>query len=409
MKTVSTDVVVSGGGPGGIFLGHLLAKQGINAIVLEKHRDFLRDWRGDTVHPATLKLLDELGLGEKFREIPSARMRSMRVDYDGFSTMVAEFRGLPLAYDYIAMVPQWDLLELVARESRHLPAFDLWMEAEVESLTYSKGRVSGVRGRRADGEVFEIEASLVVGADGRWSTIRRELGISFNDTSTPMDVWQVRIPKEHLPEVEEQAHGSYVAGAGAVAMNRDSYLQVGFLLPKGKNEEYRARDISWLRSKLQELFGWPDAAVNAITSWDDVPYLKVMSGCATKWSRPGAIIIGDAVHPMSPAGGVGVNLAIQDAVGLSVSIGRHGLDVRAHRNVLLRRQAAARFIQFLQREEHRNVIAPALSAQPGQRLGVPLFLRIQRQALAARRFAAWASVVGSLPEKWEPAGRSARV
>lgn len=397
----SCDVAIAGGGPAGLFLANLLTRLGQRVVVLEKYPDFRRDWRGDTVHPTTLGLIDKMGLGEQFAQIPSGKLTRMRMMCEGREVTLADFRRLPMKHKHIAMVPQWDLLNLIAEDAHAQGQFTLLQQSEVLHVVRSDDRVTGLRYRDADGEEHTLHALLTVAADGRWSAVRRSLGWPLRENRIGMDVWQIRIPKAELTSWHAEVLGSYRNGLAAVAQDRHDYVQTAFLIKKGTDANARARGLGWLRRSLQELFGWPDAAVDTITDWADVPFLQVTSGLLDTWSAEGVVCIGDAAHPMSPAGGVGVNLAVQDALALANLCARsldEGLTQKALRPVLRHRQRAAKLIQKLQRGEERGIIMPALEGRLPTS-GLPAFLKIPAAVPGAPSAAAILSSFMALPSR----------
>lgn len=346
-------------------LGLLLARAEVPVTVLEKHEDFRRDFRGDTVHPPTLRLLDDLGLGEAFARLPAGRMSRMRMRIGSREVTTGDLSRGPGRYRYFAMVPQWDLLDLLAQEARTLPAFTLRTSSEAVGLMRRSGRVIGVRYRNHQGEQ-EIEASLVVGCDGRWSVVRRDAGLDLVENDLPMDVWWMRVPMRSGEEAS-QVTARFVDGHAAVSMARHDYHQVAYLIPKGSDRQRRARDLQDLRQALSGLFGWDDGQVGAIRTWDDVKFLDARAGMLRRWSAPGVLCIGDAAHPMSPVMGVGVNLAIQDAVATARILAPHlraGSLTDGHlARVERRRRGVTRVIRAMQDQEHDKLVRPALEGR----------------------------------------------
>lgn len=310
--TARTTCVVVGGGPAGIVLGLLLARAGIEVTVLEKHADFLRDFRGDTVHPATLGLLDDLGLFERFDALPHSKIR--RAFFPGREAagdVFADFDRLPVPHPYIAMVPQWDLLDLLADAADAEPTFTLRRSHEVTGVTRRNGRATGVRFRSPDGD-GRIDADLIVGCDGRWSTVRQSVGLPMREIPVGFDVWWYRLTSDRhlseslLPRVRD--------GKVAIGIPRRGYVQVASLGVKGTDAQVRARGIDAFRADARTLFPELADAVDSVASMDDVKHLDVRVERLRRWHANGVLCIGDAAHAMSPVGGVGINLAIQDAV-----------------------------------------------------------------------------------------------
>ncbi|WP_433264228.1 FAD-dependent oxidoreductase [Actinosynnema sp. CS-041913] len=314
-----TTVVVVGGGPAGMVCGLLLARAGVEVTVLEKHGDFLRDFRGDTVHASTLTLLDELGLGPSFAEVPHQLVDKMEVLLDSGLQRVADLSRLPGPHKHIAFVPQWDFLDLIADAGRREKSFTLRMNAEFTGLLKSGGRVDGVRYRTPEGEVA-LKADLVVAADGRHSLVRREAALPVHAFGAPMDVWWFRLPRN--PGEPEGGVGRFGRGTGLVLINRGEYFQTAFLIRKGTDEMLRAEGIEAFRERVVKLVPWVAERLETIESLDDVKLLDVKLDRLRRWHDEGVLCIGDAAHAMSPIGGVGINLAVQDAVAAARIVAR---------------------------------------------------------------------------------------
>ncbi|MEU1788296.1 FAD-dependent oxidoreductase [Streptomyces sparsogenes] len=410
-----TTCCVVGGGPAGMMLGLLLARAGVEVTVLEKHRDFLRDFRGDTVHPSTLRLLDELGLGERFARLPSRRLGEMRMLIGDATVVAADFRRLPGRHKYIAMVPQWDFLDLLASAAAEEPSFTLRMGTPVAGLLTEGGRVTGVRYTAEDGSPAELAADLTVACDGRDSVVRRAAGLRPDWFEVPMDVWQVRVPARRGDGVgasqDSRVFARFGGGQAAVTMDRGDYYQTSYLIAKGRDTELRSNDIQWLRDRLGGLFGWDGGVTEAIRSWDDVKLLDVTMGRLPRWYADGLLCIGDAAHVMSPVGGVGVNLAVQDAVAaariLAGPLRRGTVGVRDLARVQRRRWLPMAVTQKSQRGEHEMLLRPALDGTlSGDRLPVPL--RLLRRIPALRAVTAYVGGVGVRPEHAPPFARARR-
>ncbi|RCV49897.1 FAD-dependent oxidoreductase [Marinitenerispora sediminis] len=416
----STTCAISGGGPAGIFLGLLLARAGIQTVVLEKHADFLRDFRGDTVHASTLQVLDELGLMEDFLRIPHRK-----VDRLGFATTdgrSAAFTtdGIHPRYPYIAMVPQWDLLNLLAERARRYPNFRLLMESEVTGLirgtapvagtdntapvagTENAGAVYGLRYRDADGE-HELRADLTVAADGRHSALRAAAGLTPIEFGAPMDALWLRVSRESGGP--EGIQGRIGEGKMAVAIDRGDNWQVAYLLPKGGYQRMRDAGIETVRADLRELLPYLGGRIDEFDSWDRSAMLRVAVNRLTRWYRPGLLFIGDAAHAMSPVGGVGINLAVQDAVAAANLLaddlrrvqrsGRHRpLPEALLARVQRRRWAPTVATQTLQRLLQSQIIGRTLDARTP-----PLnVLRAVAATPVLRKAVPRMLVVGLLPE-----------
>jgi 2-polyprenyl-6-methoxyphenol hydroxylase-like FAD-dependent oxidoreductase len=361
-----TDCVVVGGGPAGMVLGLLLARAGVEVTVLEKHGDFLRDFRGDTVHPSTMHLLDELGLGEKFAALPQSRISEVVIPRrDGGSTVVADLGMLKTAHPYIAMVPQWDLLTLLADAARAEPTFTLRLNTEVTDLTGEPGRVTGVRYREADGKTGELRANLVVGCDGRWSVVRQKAGLVPRESPVPMDTYWFRLPREG-DEMRSLApivnNGSFVA-----LIPREGYFQIGLSLRKGIEAQVRAEGLDRFRERVAEAVPALADRVEGIESFDDVKHLDVRLNLLPQWHVDGLLCIGDAAHAMSPVGGVGINLAVQDAMAaarlLAGPLRRGSVTEADLARVRRRRRLPTTAVQGLQRVLHSKVVGPAVEGR----------------------------------------------
>ncbi|MFE3456389.1 FAD-dependent oxidoreductase [Nocardiopsis aegyptia] len=372
--TEHTTCVIAGGGPAGMVLGLLLARGGVDVTVLEKHGDFLRDFRGDTVHPSTLRLLDELGLGERFAALPHSRVDEVALpDVHGDRVVFADLTRLRVPHPYIAMVPQWDLLNLLAEAGEEEPRFTLRMNTEVTGLT-RKGRVvTGVRYRDRDGGggESELRADLTVGADGRESTVRAASGLKPHETKVPFDAWWLRLPRRPEDGIEALQAGA-APGQLAVLIPREGYYQIAYLIPKGSDAERRAEGVRGFGARLAECVPALADRIDTLTSMDEVKFLDVRLDRLHRWHRPGLLCIGDAAHAMSPAGGVGINLAVQDAVAaagiLAEPLRRGHPSVRDLARVRRYRWPTTVLVQGMQQLMHRNVIAPVLE---GRRTGPP--------------------------------------
>lgn len=362
-----TTCVVVGGGPAGIFAGLILARGGVKVTVLEKHGDFLRDFRGDTVHPGTLQLLDELGLGAQFRDLPQSRVENMSfTDAQGRTATLIDFSRLRTPHPYVAMVPQWDLLDLLATAAAAEPNFSLRMNTEALGVTRSpQGRVTGVSYRRRDGSGEEgtVTADLVLACDGRWSTLRRAAGLTPRDFPVDMDVWWCRVPVKERP-----APGllpRFGKGRALIAIPREGYLQVAYLGKKGTDAQLRATGIGAFQKEITALLPEVAEGVAELRSMDEVKHLDVRVNRLRRWHVPGLLCLGDAAHAMSPIGGLGINVAIQDAVAAARSLAeplRTGTLRERDLAAIRRRRLPAVFLtQRLQLLLHRYLITPVLA------------------------------------------------
>jgi 2-polyprenyl-6-methoxyphenol hydroxylase-like FAD-dependent oxidoreductase len=311
MNSIKTRCCVVGGGPAGMMLGFLLARAGVRVTVLEKHADFLRDFRGDTIHPSTLQLMHELGLLEEFLKLPHARVDHLGGQIGATRITVGDFTHLPTVCKYIALMPQWDFLDFIAEHGKRYPAFDLHMKTEATGLIEEGGRVAGVRAKSPDGEL-EIRADLVVGTDGRHSTLRDCAGFHVDSLGAPMDVLWFRMSRKDSDESETFGHVE--AGRMLIMLNRTDYWQCAYLIPKDGYDAVKAKGLDAFRDGIVAMTPFLRDRVQEIADWDHVKLLTVAVDRLPRWHKPGLMLIGDAAHAMSPIGGVGVNLAIQDAL-----------------------------------------------------------------------------------------------
>ena len=417
VQTERTTCCVVGGGPAGIVLGLLLARGGVEVTVLEKHADFLRDFRGDTVHPSTLRLLDELGLGERFAALPQSRVERVELPIGGKEVVVADFRRLRTPHPYIAMVPQWDLLDLLAEAGREDARFDLRMEAEAVDLLREGERIAGVVYIDASGARHALRADLVVACDGRSSVVRARAALPVREFSAPLDVWWFRLPRR--PEESAAALSPRAGASGlAIVIPREGYFQIAYVGRKGSDARLRAGGIEAFRAAVAQLL--PDLAdrVDTLRTMDDVKLLDVRLNRARRWYRDGLLCIGDAAHAMSPVGGVGINLAVQDAVAAATLL-RNPLLRKAVRlsdlaRVWRRRIVPTILVQGVQRAAHRFVVEPALEggrAEPPRaavRLleGIPALTSLPARLIGlgfrSEHAPAWARRVGAGANTNEP-------
>ena len=395
---------IAGGGPAGMMLGLLLARAGIRVLVLEKHGDFLRDFRGDTIHPSTLDVLYELGLLEGLLRLPHQKVYVLRAEIGDVVIPIADFRRLPTRCGFIAFMPQWDFLDFLASEAARFPSFALRMNTEVTGLLEDGGRVTGVQAQSPDGPVA-VRADLVVAADGRTSVVREKAGLPVTELGAPMDVLWFRLSR--TPGTP-QTLGRIDVGRIFVMLDRGDYSQCGFVIPKGTFDRIRAAGLPAFRQEVARLARRPAEPVDELPSWDHVKLLTVRVDRVSPWYRAGLLCIGDAAHAMSPVGGVGINLAIQDAVATSNLLATPLREGRVTaddlRRVEERRALPTRVTQRLQLAIQDRVIGPVLGAARPVR--APLIVRLLRQFPYLRRIPAHLIGIGIRPEHVAGARRS---
>ncbi|GAC1355148.1 MAG: FAD-dependent oxidoreductase [Variovorax sp.] len=401
---------IAGGGPAGLVLGLLLARAGVPVVVLEKHLDFLRDFRGDTVHPSTLEILHELGLLDAFLQRPHDRVEALRITFEGRSIPVADFSRLPAHCKFLVLMPQWEFLDFLCDEARRYPGFELWTDAEAAGLLQDKGRITGVkvrRGRRAgQPQDVELHASLVVAADGRHSALRDAAALARIGYGAPIDVLWMRIPKQ--PGDPEGTGGHIAGGRILVTLNRSDYWQCAFVISKGGHAALQARGIAAFHVEVAKVAPFLAARLpSALPGWDAVKLLEVTVDRLESWSCPGLLCIGDAAHAMSPVGGVGINLAVQDAVAaanlLAAALG-NGAASDKEIDALLprlqrRREWPVRVTQAAQRLVQDRLLVPVLGGKVRAAHGhVPWPLRLLARWPALRTLPARAVGLGVRPE-----------
>jgi 2-polyprenyl-6-methoxyphenol hydroxylase-like FAD-dependent oxidoreductase len=376
-----------------MMLGLLLARAGVEVLVLEKHRDFLRDFRGDTIHPSTMEVLHELGLLEEFLKRPHHKVQQFQVQVGGRKITLADFSRLPVRCPFIAFMPQWDFLNFLEEHAQRLSAFHLKMNAEVTDLVEEDGRIVGARAKTPAGEL-EIRAALTVGADGRHSTVRQRAGLVVEDIGAPIDVLWMRISRR--PDDPGQLQGRFDRGRALVMVDRGEYWQCGYLIRKGGFDEIKERGIAWFREDLVAIAPFLRDRVAEIAGWDQIKLLSVVVDRLQDWSRPGLLCIGDAAHAMSPVGGVGINLAIQDAVAaanlLAAPLREGGVALEELEKVQERRELPTRVTQGLQVFLHKHFLYPVLATS--SRASVPWFMELIPRLPVVRRLPARVIGVG---------------
>jgi 2-polyprenyl-6-methoxyphenol hydroxylase-like FAD-dependent oxidoreductase len=396
-ETITTRCAIAGGGPAGMMLGFLLARAGIDVVVLEKHADFLRDFRGDTIHPSTLQIMYELGLLGEFLKRPHQEVRELKGQIGDERVVIGDFRYLPTHCNFIALMPQWDFLNFLAEHARRYRGFHLRMQARATDLIVEDERVVGVRAETPDGPL-EIRADLVVGADGRHSDIRERAGLEVEDFGAPMDVLWLRLSKR--PEDSQQTLGRIQAGVVFVMLDRGDYWQCAYVIPKGGYDKMRAAGLEAFRAAIVALNRALADRVREIASWDDVKLLTVGVDRLKRWAQLGLLCVGDAAHAMSPIGGVGINLAIQDAVAaaniLWEKLRTGPVPLEILKKVQERREWPTRATQrlqlFIQDRVISNVLARKTTPRP------PLVVKLLQWFPPLRRIPARVLGMGFRPE-----------
>jgi|SRR5436190_4873727 len=397
VEEINVRCCIVGGGPAGMMLGFLLARAGVEVLVLEKHADFLRDFRGDTVHPSTLEMLYELGVLDDLLKRPHQKLQRLALQIGDSTVRVADFSHLPTRAKFIAFMPQWDFLDFLAEHGRAYPEFHLRMQTEAVDLLQEEGRVVGVRARSPKGELI-VRSDLVVGTDGRHSTVRQKAGLKIIDQGAPMDVLWMRISREKNDP--EQSLGRIDRGRILVTINRDEYWQCAFVIPKGTAEQIKARGIENFREELGRLLPHLRGRLHELTSWDDISLLTVKVDRLETWYKPGLICIGDAAHAMSPIGGVGINLAVQDAVAaaniLAAPLAAGAPPVSVLERVQRRREFPTRVTQRMQVLAQNRIVSRVLAAD--KPLSVPSILKLMQRWPMLQRIPARAIGLGVRPE-----------
>jgi 2-polyprenyl-6-methoxyphenol hydroxylase-like FAD-dependent oxidoreductase len=380
--------VIAGGGPAGIMAGYLLARAGVPVIVLEKHADFFRDFRGDTIHPSTLELMYELGLLDEFLKQPHQEVRELRAVINGQTVPIANFTKLPTRCKFIAFMPQWDFLNFLSMHAKKFPSFQLLMQHEVVDLTFDRQRVTGVRAKTPQGEL-EIRADLIIGADGRHSIIQACAGLERQEFGVAIDALWMRISKKQ--DDPQQSLGFFQQGKLLVLLDRGDYWQCGFVIPKGGFDDIKARGLQQLQNDIASFAGFLRDRVAELDDWSKIKLLTVQINRLRNWCRDGLLCIGDSAHAMSPAGGVGINLAIQDAVAtanlLAEKLRTGPVSVDDLRKVQARREWPTRLIQAMQVFIHRRVVTGRTSDPNGS---LPFVFRLLK----------WFPILRQLPARF---------
>ncbi|MDR6870863.1 2-polyprenyl-6-methoxyphenol hydroxylase-like FAD-dependent oxidoreductase [Bosea sp. BE125] len=404
MNERTTTCCIAGGGPAGMMLGFLLARAGVDVVVLEKHADFLRDFRGDTIHPSTLQVMHELGLLDDFLKLPHTKTRELAIRFGDETIQFVDFSHLPVVAPYVAMMPQWDFLDFLADRGREQARFTLLMNAKAEGLIEEDGRIVGLTGTADDGPL-RIRADLVVAADGRRSDIRAASGLKSLDIGAPMDVLWFRLPREAGDP--GQTGGQVANGRLLVTLDRGDYWQCAFVIPKGRFDALRAAGLQAFCEGIVKLAPWFADRIDVIADWGEIKLLTVAVDRLERWWRPGLICIGDAAHAMSPIGGVGVNLAVQDAVAaanrLAAPLREKRLADADLAAVQERREFPTRATQRIQVLAQNRIISPLLArADSDAPLGPPFLVRLFGWFPILRRIPARIVGLGIRPEHIGP-------
>jgi len=399
-----TTCCIAGGGPAGVMLGFVLARSGVDVLVLEKHRDFFRDFRGDTIHPSTLELMYELGLLEELLRLPHQEVRGIEAHFGDRVMHLADLSHLPTRCKFIALMPQWDFLNFLTQHAQQFPQFRLRMQTEVTDLLLENDRVVGVKARTPEG-TLEVRAALVVGADGRSSTVRDRAGLEIIDLGAPIDVLWFRLTKKTGDP--PQAFGYVGAGQFMVLIDRGEYWQCAYVIRKGSFGERQQRGLPSFREEVAQCAPFLAERMGEIVQWDDVKLLTVKVNHLRKWYREGLLCIGDAAHAMSPVGGVGINLAIQDAVAtanlLAPKLRTQTLQMSDLQSVQTRRERAANLTQRVQVFLHKNVLEPIFASR--ERIAPPSLLRLTEKYPWLRRIPGRMLGIGFRPEHISHAGK----
>ncbi|HEX4407341.1 MAG TPA: FAD-dependent oxidoreductase [Xanthobacteraceae bacterium] len=376
-SSIKTTCCIAGGGPAGMMLGFLLARAGVQVAVLEKHADFFRDFRGDTVHPSTLELMYELGFLDDFLKLPHQKVETLTGQIGAEHLQMVDFRHLPTHCKFIALMPQWDFLNFLAEQGKRYKTFDLHMQAEATDLIEENGRVIGVVAHTPNGNLT-IRADLVVGCDGRHSTVREKAGLVGEDYGAPMDVLWFHLSRKQDDNADTFGHVE--AGRMMVMLDRGDYWQCAYVIPKGGVERIKTEGIDAFRKRVVEMSPFLADRIGELKSFDDVKLLSVTVDLLRQWWKPGLICIGDAAHAMSPIGGVGINMAVQDAVAaanrLAAPLKAGTVSNEDLHAVQERRTLPVRFTQWLQLTIQKRIISRVLTMESGRRPKPPLFFKL---------------------------------
>ncbi|HEX3142987.1 MAG TPA: FAD-dependent oxidoreductase [Pyrinomonadaceae bacterium] len=396
-RQIETRCCIAGGGPAGVMLGYLLARAGVDVVILEKHADFFRDFRGDTIHPSTLEVVYELGLLDEFLKLPHQEIREFAGQIGDELITLADLTHLPTHCQFLGFMPQWDFLDFFSAQGERYPGFHLMMEAEVVDLIIEGNHVAGVKAATPTGEI-EVRATLTVGCDGRSSTVRERAGLQVESLGAPIDVLWFRVSRK--PGDPGQVLGRFIPGKILVMLNREEYWQCAFVIRKGAFAEIKQRGLDAFRNDIKSVAAFLDDRVQEITEWEQIKLLTVLVDRLRKWYRSGLLCIGDAAHAMSPVGGVGINLAIQDAVAtaniLARPLSENYVSLSHLQRVQLRREFPTKATQWGQVQVQERILSAVLGSQ--QQVRPPWFLRLFKKFPVLRRIPARLIGVGVRPE-----------
>ena len=397
MDTVSVRCCIAGAGPAGVVLGLLLARAGVEVLVLEKHADFLRDFRGDTIHPSTLEVIYELGLLEGLLLLPHQKVSQIKAQFGDLALTVADFNHLQTQCRFVALMPQWDFLNFLTLEAARYPTFHLRMQAEVTGLVEEKEHIVGLNAI-SSGRPLAVRTNLVVGADGRYSVVRTQVNLKVQDFGAPMDVLWFKLTRQSGDPKDPVAR--FDTGRVFIMLNRGEYWQCGFVISKGSLGQIRERGLPALRDDIVKLAPFVSDRVGKLQDWEEIKLLTVQVDRLHQWYRPGLLCLGDAAHAMSPIGGVGINLAIQDAVAaanlLAGPLRSNRLTTEDLRRVQSRREWPTRVTQQIQLSIQNRVISRVL--RDGSPLSPPFLLRLLARFPFLRRLPAQLIGIGFCPE-----------
>ena len=398
VERLNAQCCIAGGGPAGVMAGYLLARSGVSVIVLEKHKDFLRDFRGDTVHPSTLEVMYELGLLEGFLQRSHQEYRHLAIRFGDIAAEIVDLSHLPTHCKFVALMPQWDFLNYLTEAGSNFPGFQMKMQYEVMDLLEESGRIVGVKGKTPNG-AFEARAHLTIGADGRHSVVRGKAGLQIEDLGAPIDVLWMRMPKK--PDDSYYALGHLKKGKMLVTINRGDYWQCAYVILKGAFEQIQQRGLPAFRDDIADVAPFLSDRTDALRDWKDISLLSIRVDRLLTWWRPGLLCIGDSAHAMSPVGGIGINLAIQDAVAaaniLAEPLRRDAVTPDLLAAFQKRRFWPTRWTQALQVQAHKRVVEPTLRGQVNF-TKLPFAVRLLNDYPVLRRIPARLIGIGLRPE-----------